>query len=270
MIANESFKFLGRIPLSGLHTYYELLLAWTSRVIQARYKQSILGGLWAVIQPVARAAIFTVIFTMFIPINTGTIPYVVFSYTALVPWTLFSTSLTDMVDALVINLNLVTKIYFPREILPIAALLARLLDFFIASVVLIGLMLYYQMPLFTLEWWYLPVILAIQLALTLGLGLAGAALNVFYRDVRHLFIFGVQMWLYATPIIYPASRVPEHLRGIYFLNPMTGVIEAYRAILLLQQPPGSYLMTSGIIALAVLVIGYKFFKRVEFQFADVV
>lgn len=255
--------------LKNIHTHRDLLLAWTSRTIRARYQQSILGGLWAILQPAARALVFTYIFTQFIPIETS-VPYVVFSYTAMVPWTLFATSLTDMVDSLVSNMNLVTKIYFPREILPMAALLARMLDFFIAGGVLIGLMLYYQMPILTFGWLYLPLILAIQLALSLGLGLASAALNVFYRDVKHLFIFGVQLWFYATPIIYPVTRVPEHLHSIYFLNPMAGVIEAYRAVLLEQQLPGSSLFTSAVMALVILVVGYLFFKSVEFKFADVV
>jgi lipopolysaccharide transport system permease protein len=255
--------------LKNIHTHRDLLLAWTSRTIRARYQQSLLGGLWAIIQPAARAAIFTIIFTQFIPIETA-VPYVVFSYTAMVPWTLFASSLTDMVDSLVSNMNLVTKIYFPREILPLAALLARLLDFFIAGGLLIGLMLYYRLPILTWSWLYLPLILTIQVALSLGLGLASAALNVFYRDVKHLFIFVVQLWFYATPIIYPISKVPEHLHSIYFLNPMAGVIEAYRAVLLQQQAPGSYLVTSAGAALIVLVIGYLFFKSLEFKFADVV
>lgn len=255
--------------LKNVHTHRDLLLAWTSRTIRARYQQSLLGGLWAIIQPAARALILTVIFTQFIPIETG-VPYIVFSYTAMVPWTLFASSLTDMVDSLVSNMNLVTKIYFPREILPLAALLARLLDFLIAGALLIGLMLYYGLPILTWGWLYLPLILAVQVALSLGLGLAGAALNVFYRDVKHLLVFGVQLWFYATPIIYPISKIPEHLHAIYFLNPMAGVIEAYRVVLLQQQTPGSYFFTSAVMALVILVVAYLFFKKVEFKFADVV
>lgn len=256
--------------LTTLSNHRELLSAWTVRTIRARYQQSVLGGLWAILQPLATVAIFTVIFTMFIPVDTGTIPYVVFSYTAMVPWTLFATSITDMVDSLIINMNLVTKIYFPREILPIAALLARLLDFSIASIVLLLLMLYYGLPLLTVNWLYLPAILAIQLALALGLGLAGSALNVFYRDIKHLFVLGIQLWFYATPIIYPVSVVPEKLRPFYFLNPMAGAIEAYRAVLLYQEEPGPYLLTSVLVSLVMLLSGYWFFKQVEFQFADVV
>lgn len=253
-----------------LYAHRDLLLAWTLRTIRARYQQTILGGLWAIIQPAATAAVFTLVFTLFIPVDTGGLPYVIFSYTAMVPWTLFAASVSDMIDSLVINMGLVSKIYFPRAILPIAALLARVLDFGIASGVLVVLMLYYQMPLFSPGLLYLPVVLTIQLALTLGLGLAGSALNVFYRDVKHLFTLGMRLWLYATPVIYPVSLVPERLRPLYFLNPMAGIIEAYRAVLLYEKLPGSYLIISGITAFVVLLVGYWFFKRVEFQFADVV
>jgi lipopolysaccharide transport system permease protein len=252
------------------HTYGDLLFAWTARTIAARYQQSILGGLWAILQPAAMVAVFTLIFTRFVPVDTGGVPYVVFSYVAMVPWTLFSTSLTDMVDSLVSNMNLIAKIYFPRDVLVVASLLARLLDFTIALGLLLLLMLYYQLPLFTLGWLYLPFILATQLMLALGLGLFGAALNVFYRDIKHLVTLGLQLWLYATPIIYPVSVVPERFRPLYFLNPMAGAIEAYRAVLLYGTVPGSYLLLSALVALIVLLGGYAFFKRVEAQFADVV
>lgn len=248
----------------------DLLAAWTFRIVRARYQQSILGGLWAIVQPVATVAIFTVIFTRFIPIDTGTIPYVVFAYTAMLPWTLFATGLTDMVNSLVESMNLVTKIYFPRAILPLAALLARLVDFAIASLVLVGLMVAFDIPLFAGSWLFLPLILAIQLALMVGLGLAGAALNVFFRDIKHLIVLGLQLWLYASPIIYPVARVPEGWRGLYFLNPMAGIIESYRAVLLHGQPPGSELLTAALVAGVVAVAGALFFARVEFQFADVV
>jgi lipopolysaccharide transport system permease protein len=250
--------------------YRDLLIAWTVRTVRARYQQSILGGLWAVLQPAAIVAVFTVVFTQFIPVNTGDIPYVVYSYSAMVPWTLFSASIADMTDSLVANLNLVSKIYFPREILVIAASLARLIDFGIAFVVLFLLMALYRIPLFQPAWLYLPLIMATQLALALGLGLASAAINVFFRDVKHLVALGLQLWLYATPIIYPVSLVPERWRQFYFLNPMAGTIEAYRAILLHGTAPDSSLWISSASAFVILVSGYVFFKRVEFRFADVI
>lgn len=256
--------------LRNLNVYRDLLVAWTFRTVRARYQQSVLGALWAVLQPAATVVVFTIIFTRFVRVDTGDLPYVVFSYTAMVPWTLFSTSVNDMVESLVSNMNLVAKIYFPRDILVIAAMLARLLDFSIAFLVLIVLMLLYGMPILTWSWLYLPLVMAIQLALGLGIGLAGASLNVFLRDIKHLFTLGLQLWLYATPIIYPVTLVPENLRTLYFMNPMAGAIEAYRAILLHNQAPGPSLMISAGVAFLTLICGYLFFKRVEHKFADVV
>jgi len=248
----------------------DLLWAWTTRNIQARYQQSALGWLWAIVQPGAQVIIFTLIFTRFVPIDTGSIPYPVFSFVAVTPWTFLAASLTDMSQALVANMNLVNKIYFPREVLPIAAMLARLLDFGVAVCLLVLLMLYYRAPAYPAGWLFLPVILIIQLALILGLGLASAAANVFFRDVQSLLTLGLQVWFYACPIIYPATMVPEPIRPFYFLNPMAGVIEAYRDVLLNGRLPGNYLIISAGMALGIFVIGYWFFKRVEFQFADII
>ncbi len=248
----------------------DLLLAWTSRNIRARYQQSALGWLWAVIQPAAQVALFSIIFTKFVPVDTGKTPYVIFSYVALVPWTFLTTSLTDMTSSLVNNMNLITKIYFPREVLPIAAMLARLMDFGVAAALVVILMLYYQVPVFAIGLLYLFVILVIQLALVLGLGLACAAANVFFRDVQSVLTLGLQLWFYASPIIYPVTLVPDYLRTLYYLNPMAGILEAYRDVLLNGQQPGSYLLISAIISLVVLLAGYWFFKRVEFLYADLV
>lgn len=247
-----------------------LLYAWIVRTIRARYKQSLLGGLWAIVQPTVATLIFSIVFTYFVPIDTGGIPYVLFSYVAMAPWTFFTTSLMDMVESLVINMNLVGKIYFPREILPLAALFARLLDFGIAVILLVGLFLYFQIGIDVRMLIFLPGVLATQMALSLGLGLIGAALNVFYRDVKHIVTLVIQIWLYASPIIYPVTSVPEWLRPYYFINPMAGILESYRDILLRQQPPGSYLFGAIACAAILLLVGYRFFKRVEFQFADVV
>lgn len=256
--------------LSTLYNNRELLAAWTLRTIRARYKQSILGGLWAILQPTATAIIFSIIFTRFVKIDTGNLPYIVFSYTAMAPWTLFTSSISDMTDSLVANMNLVSKIYFPREILPIASMLARLLDFAIALVLMAIFIIAYRVPVNLGLLIFFPLILATQLCLTIGLGFIGGALNVFYRDVKHIIALGLQIWLYASPIIYPVEQVPEWLRPYYFINPMAGIIVSYRDILLKQQAPGYYLIFSAVIAAVALVFGYRFFKRVEFQFADVV
>lgn len=257
-------------PIKTLFHHRDLLSAWTMRVIRARYQQSILGGLWAVLQPVATVTIFTTVFSLILKVDTGDIPYVVFSYTALVPWMLFSASITDMSESIVSNMNLVGKIFFPRDILVISVMMARLLDFFIAYGLLIVLMVYFSIPIFMVTWLFLPVILLVQLALALGLGLILAALNAFYRDVKHVVILLLQVWLYVTPIIYPVNLVPERFQSIYFLNPMAGVVEGYRAIMLYGSIPDDRFLISASVALVVLLAGYWFFKRVEHRFADII
>lgn len=256
--------------LKNLFKAKDLLIAWTDRNIRGRYQQSALGWLWAVFQPVASVIIFSVIFTQFVPVNTGDVPYVIFSYTAMVPWTFLATSLTDMIGAIVFNMDLVKKIYFPREILPVAAMLARLLDFGIATVLLVILLIIFQVPFSPVSWLFIPLVLLIQIILIMGVGFAGAALNVFYRDVQSLLTLGIQLWFYASPIIYPVSMVPEKYLGLYYLNPMAGIITAYRDILINGQIPGPYLIPAAVISVSTFIFGYWFFKKVEFRFADIV
>jgi lipopolysaccharide transport system permease protein len=247
-----------------------LIWAWSARIVRGRYQQSALGWLWAVVQPVAAAMIFTIVFTRFVPVDTGATPYLVFSYSAMVPWTLLSMSLTDMTGSLVQNMNLVAKIYFPREILPIASMLARLMDFAIALAFLIVMLVYYGMPLSLQAAMYLPLVFVIEIALILGIGVGCAAINVFYRDVDPLLKLVVQIWFYASPIIYPVTLVPWWFRDYYYMNPMVGVLEAYRDILLKGAAPGAYLWPSAITAAILLIAGYALFKRLENQFADIV
>lgn len=258
------------LRLNSLFQSKDLLLAWTSRNIRARYQQSMLGWMWAIVQPAAQVAIFTFIFTVFVPVDTGSTPYVLFSFVALAPWTFLAAALTDMTGSFVNNMSLVTKIYFPREVLPLAALLARLMDFGIAAVMVVALILLYRVPLFPLGWLFLPAIVGIQLLLVIGVGFICAAVNVFYRDVQSFLVLALQVWFYASPIIYPVSVVPENLQSLYFLNPMAGIIEAYRDVLLYGQIPGPHLVVAGVISFAAFAIGYWFLKRVEFQFADIV
>lgn len=248
----------------------ELLLAWTSRNLRARYQQSLLGWLWAIVQPVAQVLIFSFIFTRVVPVDTGGVPYVVFSYVAVTPWTFLASSLTDMSSSLVYNMSLVNKIYFPREVLVLSAMLARFMDFLISAALLVVLMVIYQVPFTLVALLYLPVILLVQFALIIGLGLALAAGNVFFRDVQSLLTLGIQLWFYASPILYPVTAVPENLRTLYFLNPMAGILESYRDVLINGQAPGGYLWVAAGISLVILVAGYTFFKRVEFRFADIV
>jgi lipopolysaccharide transport system permease protein len=256
--------------LTSLYRSRDLVWAWTNRTIRGRYQQSTLGWLWAVVQPAASVAIFTIIFTRVVPVDTGDIPYPIFSYVAVVAWTFFASSLTEMTESLVQNMSLVMKIYFPREALVVAAMLARMLDFFIAAGLLVVLMLIYRVQPYIMGWLFLPLILAIQIALVVGLGLITAALNVFSRDIRPLLALVIQLWFYASPIIYPVSLVPDRFRPFYFLNPMAGLLESYRAVLLYETMPGPYLLTAGLVSFTVLGLGYWFFKRVEFLFADIV
>jgi lipopolysaccharide transport system permease protein len=248
----------------------DLLIAWTQRTIRGRYQQSLLGWLWAIVQPVASVVIFSIIFTRFVPVDTGAIAYPLFSYVAVAPWTFFSTSLQDMTASLSLNFSLVTKVYFPREVLPVSAMLARLLDFGVASLVIVALMVIYQVPVFLPGLLFLPLILLVQIILILGLGLITSATNVFFRDVQPLLTLVIQLWFYASPIIYPVSFVPEKWRVLYFLNPMAGILEAYRSVLLYQSLPTTTLLVAGVESLLVLAFGYWLFKRVEFQFADIV
>jgi len=247
-----------------------LLWSWTARNVRARYQQSILGWLWAIVQPAAQVAIFSVVFTWIVRVDTGGTPYVLFSYVGIVPWTLLAMSLPDMANSLVDNLALVTKIYFPREVLPLGAMFARLLDFVVAAALIVVLLVYYHVPPFLLGWLFLPLILLIELALIIGIGLACAALNVMFRDVRSLLVLGLQLWFYASPVIYPIAMVPPRLRPVYFLNPMAGVIAAFRDVLLDGRTPGPYLLPAALVSLLFLVGGYWLFKRVEIKFADIV
>ncbi|MFC2023727.1 ABC transporter permease [Chloroflexota bacterium] len=250
--------------------YRELLWVWVVRDIRVRYKQSLLGAAWAIIQPLALMAVFTVIFSIFAGVPTDGVPYPIFSYTALLPWTLLSTSITHGSGALVGNIGLVKKVYFPREILPFAAIGASFVDFAIASLVYLGLMVFYRVP-FGVTLLAVPILLAVQIVLAAGVILITSAANVFYRDVRFVVPLAVQLWMYATPIIYPLSAVPERFRIVYMLNPMAGLIESYRAVALHGQWPNwGYVALSAAVSVAVFVLGYVYFKRVEWEFADII
>jgi lipopolysaccharide transport system permease protein len=248
----------------------DLVREWTSRILRARYEQSLLGWLWAAIQPISQAVILAVVFTWVVPVETGGVPYLLFSYVAMVPWTFFVGSLTEMTDSLVNNMNLVNKIYFPREVLPIACMLARLVDFAIAAAFVLVLMIYFRVPATPGGLMALPLIVLVQILLTMGLGLAAAALNVFARDVRGILILGTQLWFYASPVLYPLDKVPAAVRPFYTLNPMVGIIEGYRAILLRGAMPDASLAVSAVVSAVVLVAGSWAFKKAEFQFADIV
>lgn len=255
---------------AALFRYRDLLWLWTLREVQVRYKQSLLGIAWAILQPLALTIIFTVVFSRLIQVDTGDIPYPIFSYTALVPWTFFATSLSFGIASLVNNMSLVTKIYFPREILPLAAIGAAFVDFLVSAAILAGMMLVYGVQPGWVSLWVVPLLL-LQVALTVGVVLLGAALLVFFRDVRFVVPLLIQIWFYATPIVYPASLVPEQYRALYFLNPMAGIIDGYRRALLTGEAPQMDALALGsAVTLVLLVAGYSFFKRAEPVFADLI
>jgi len=256
--------------LRELFRYRELLWSWVIRDLKVRYKQSLLGIAWAILQPLSATIIFTIIFSRFVRVPTDGIPYPIFYYSALLPWTFSSSSITFGVNCLVNNMGLVTKIYFPREILPISAVIASFVDFLIAAVIYVGMMVFYRVPVGP-NWVWVPVLILIQIALTLGVVLFASALNVFYRDIRFVVPLGIQLWMYLTPIIYPLNIVPERFRAFYMLNPMAGLIDSYRRIILQAQWPDlTYILMTAVVSVGVLYLAYLYFKRAEAVFADII
>jgi lipopolysaccharide transport system permease protein len=258
-----------RLQLRDLWEYRELFYFLVWRDVKVRYKQTILGALWAIIQPVMTMVIFTVVFGRLAGMASDGLPYPVFSYAGLLPWQFFSTAVVAAANSLVASSSMVRKVYFPRLVLPVAAVLSGLVDFAIAFVVLVGLMLWYQIAL-TPAVLLLPLFLLLAVITASGVGLWLAAINARYRDVRHAVPFLVQFWLFATPVAYPSSLLSEPWRTLYGLNPMVGVVEGFRWALLGSAPPSGTIAFSTIVALALLVSGLFYFQSVERKFADVI
>jgi lipopolysaccharide transport system permease protein len=246
------------------------LWLWVGREVRVRYKQSLLGVAWAIVQPLFLMLMFTLVFSALVHVPTGGIPYPLFSYAAVLPWVFFASSVNFGTPSLLANMSLVTKAHFPREILPIGAVGASLLDYLVASVLFVVLMAAYAVPLTWTMIWF-PFLIVLQIILTLAITLLGASLTVFYHDVRFVVPLALQLWFYATPIIYPLSLVPEKLRPFYMLNPMVTIIDSYRRVLLMGTPP-DLIALAGVSALAVvlLIVAYSVFKRLETSFADVI
>lgn len=256
--------------IRNLYESRTLVSEWTLRTLRARYQQSILGWLWAVIQPAAQAAVLAVIFTYVMPVETGPVPYFLFVFAATAPWTFLASSLTDMTTSIVDNMTLVNKVHFSREALPVAIMLARLADLGITLVV-VGLLAASRGVLpASPALAALPVVIGVQVMLILGLGLIAAALNVFVRDVRSIVQLGLQMWFYASPVLYPLERVPSELRPYFAWNPMAGILEAYRGVLLAGEWPGTGFVIAALLSLGVYVAGSLVFARLAPRFADVV
>jgi len=258
------------IGLSELWRHRELLYFLTWRDIKVRYKQTALGVAWAVLQPLATMAVFSLFFGRLARMPSEGVAYPLFAFAALVPWTFFANGLMQGANSVVLNQNLVTKIYFPRLAIPIATVLAGAVDFVLSFLLLVALMTYYGVPLSPRMLWIVPFSF---LALTTALGVAFwlAALNVQYRDVRYTVPFLVQFWLFATPIAYPSTLLSEPWRTVYGINPMAGVVEGFRwALLGTGAGPGGMVAVSAVAALLLLLSGAVYFRRMERTFADVV
>jgi len=269
LVIRPSSGFL-RINLKDVWAFRELLYFLVWRDIKVRYKQTALGAAWAIIQPVMTMLVFSVFFGRLAKVPSDGIPYPVFAFAALLPWQLFAFSLTESSNSLVGSQNLITKVYFPRLVIPLSSVLAGIVDFAIAFVVLLLLMLYYGIhPGAAVVWLPLFVVLAVITALSVGLWLS--ALNVKYRDVRYTIPFLTQFWMYATPVAYSSSLVPAKWRAVFGLNPMAGVVEGFRwALLGNSGKPGGLLWVSVAAVLILLIGGLLYFRRTEVTFADIV
>lgn len=258
------------LDLKDLWIYRELVYFMTWRDLKVRYKQTVLGASWAVLQPFLTMVVFSIFFGGLARVPSDNVPYPIFSYTALLPWTLFSKALLDASKSLVSSSHIITKIYFPRIILPLATILAGIVDFLIAFVVLLGMMVYYQVSP-TTHVWTLPLFLLLALVTAMGVGLWLSALNVLYRDINYATHFITQFWMFITPIVYSSSMIPDQWRLIYAVNPMAGVVNGFRwALLGIGSPPGLDLLVSVTVAFILLISGLFFFKRTERLFADMV
>ena len=256
--------------LKELYRYRDLLFSLAVRDIKVRYRQTLLGVAWAVLQPLAFMLTFTLIFAKFGKVSADGAPYPLFSYTALVAWTFFATGLTLSVNSIASNIKLVQKVYFPREVLPLGVIMGCAVDFLIACTLVVWLMIRYGVPASPHLLW-LPWLIGLEIALLVSISLVSSALNVFFRDVKYIVPLAVQLWMFATPVIYSSTMIPSHLRRWYMLNPMAVIIDNLRRIVVFREPPeflGLVWATAGIAVLT--LFAYAFFKRVEPKFADLI
>jgi homopolymeric O-antigen transport system permease protein len=265
-----------RLGIRDVWAYRELMFFLVWRDVKVRYKQTLLGVAWAILQPLLTMVVFTIFFGRLANVGSEGLPYPLFSFAGLLPWTLFALGISQSSNSLVTSANLIKKVYFPRLVIPASSVFAGLVDFVLAFVLLLGMMAYYRVgPSIAILW--LPYLVVLAVAATLGVGIWLAALNVQYRDVRYVVPFFVQIWLFVTPVIYPSSKVVAKLaeKGLpgwlYGLNPMAGVVEGFRWALLggVSRPLG-LIVASSVVSLILLVSGMYYFKRTERVFADVV
>jgi lipopolysaccharide transport system permease protein len=258
------------IPFDELWDFRELVYFFVWRDIKIRYKQTVIGAAWAVLQPLLTMLIFSLFFGKLAHIPSEGLPYPVFYYSALLPWMYFAAALQNATNTIVDNQRLVTKVYFPRLALPLSSVLSGLVDFGISFLMFIAIMIYYGIHPGAAVLW-LPMFLLLAILTALGVGLWLSALNAIYRDVRHVLPFLVQFWMFASPVAYPASLVPQKWRWLYGLNPLAGVIEGFRWSLTGHgHPPGQMLLVSSAVAVAILIGGLAYFQKMETTIADVV
>lgn len=272
MIRIEPTKGWNSLRLKDLWRYRELIYFLTWRDIKVRYKQTLLGAAWAVIQPVVTMVIFSLIFGGVAKLDSEGVPYPIFSYAALLPWQLFSKALTDAGQSMVKNRSMITKIYFPRLVIPLSSIFSGMVDFFVAFLILFGMMFYYRISP-TSSVWTLPLFLLLAVVTALGVGLWFSALNVRYRDIGYILPFLTRVWLYITPVAYSSQYISEKWQIAYALNPMAGVVQGFRWALLgteLGQNAPITFTVSGSIAVFILVSGLFYFRRMERTFADIV
>jgi lipopolysaccharide transport system permease protein len=271
IIRPPSFSPLNLLrELQGLWHYRDLFYTLTVHRIKVRYKQSVLGLAWAILQPLSLMLIYTVIFSVIAKVPSEGVPYAIFAYAALLPWTFFSSSLTNATSGLVSHSQLVTKVYFAREIIPLTYVSAALFDFAIASTFLFALFLYFGVTLTSYAFYAIPILLLLTMLAT-ALSLFLSAMQVRFRDVGVAMPLLLQLWMFASPVVYPLSAVPVRWRGLYALNPMVGVIENFRRVMLQGIAPDfQSLAISAVIAVILLPLAYLYFKRVEATMADVI
>lgn len=257
------------INLNELIRYRDLLWFLTLRGIKAKYAQSVLGVSWAVIQPLFSTLVFTIVFGSLAKIDSNGVPYFLFSFTALVPWTFFANTLTESSNSLVANANMISKVYFPRLVLPLSSIFSKGVDFLISFVVLTGFLVYFRLlPGWQIVW--LPWLLLVLLMTSLGIGMILSAMAVQYRDVKHAMTFAVQLLMYAAPVVYPTTNVPVQWQTAYACNPMVGVIEGFRSVFLNTIPfPYQWMWQGTLVSAILFIFGLFYFRKMERVFADV-
>lgn len=265
----EPSKGWPSLKLRELWTFRELLYFFTWRDIKVRYKQTTLGAAWAIIQPFMTMVVFSLFFGRLAEMPSEGVPYPIFNYAALLPWQYFSQSLSTSSNSLVTSAHMITKVYFPRLIIPLSSVFSGLVDFAIAFLVLLGMMVFFQISP-NLGVLLLPLFLLLAMITALGVGLWLSALNVRYRDIRYVVPFLLNFWMFATPVVYPSTLLDEPWRTLYGLNPMVGVVEGFRWALLGTDPPGAMIGLSALVSVLILASGLYYFRQKEKDFADLI